>query len=144
MTMALRLLDVKRVHVMGNRGYGYSFPNWKRTRAIDHVPPYDYAPILSKAFFLLQRFPPPLHYKKKRNFNANAVFQGKCHLGVRKKGDAFTGCWLRFGKGLCNSWLDKEKKKKWPDRETSKCHKAIRIAEKGFYYFLGNVGVFVE
>lgn len=86
MTMAQRLLDIKRVNVMGNRDYSYSFPNWKRTHAIDHVPPYDYAPILSKAFFLQQKFPtPPITKKEKENSTPMQNSRENAILGSEKR-----------------------------------------------------------
>lgn len=109
-TMAVRLLNGKRVLVMGNRGYSYSVPSWKRTHAIDHVPPYDYAPILSKAFFVLQRFPPPQSQKRERKFNANSKFRGKCHLRVRKKGRRLHGLLTTLWQGPLQQLARQRKK----------------------------------
>lgn len=55
--------------------------------------------------------------------HADSEFGENALLVWEWRGDAFTGCWPRFGKGLCSTWPDK--KKDYTDGGTS-----MRIREK--------------
>lgn len=109
---------------MGNRDYSYSFPNWKRTHAIDHVPPYDYAPILSKAFFLQQRFPTPHTKKEKENLTPMQNSRENAILGS-EKGRRLHGLLTTLWQGPLQQLARQRKKGEWPDREKYKATRPL-------------------
>lgn len=90
-------------------------------------------PFIPKPSFSYKGFLHSNHKKRERKSDTNSKFQGKCHLRVRKRETPSRATDYALARASVTvGWTKK------------KVHKAIRIVEKGFYYFLGNVGVLVE
>lgn len=132
-----------------NNGYkgksGQSTFRWrgfeKRSHAAERVISLPFIPKKHQQFNWTPQTPQKtfLQYDKKRkekksDLHADSEFKGENALLVWEwRVDAFTGCWLRFGKGLHRTWPDKKKKKDHTDRSTSMSAqlicKVIRILE---------------
>lgn len=90
---------------------GQGFFVWRRFEKRSHVAEH----VISLPFFrrldCTQQAPEKLFLQldKKVRHARRFRIQGENALLVWEwRGDAFTGCWLRFGKGLCSTWPDKK------------------------------------